>query len=171
MARRGEQERFLDLVHEHQGIVRRVCSLYAATSEDRDDLYQEIVLQLWRAYPGFRGDAKFSTWMYRVALNTALLSRRRGDRRVRTTNDLDLADAPAVEPGRDDDDLRALYAAIRTLPTLDRAIVLLYLEQHTHDEIAEITGLEPKNVGVRIVRIKKRLRDRFGDPGAGERAS
>lgn len=171
MSRRGEQDRFLDRVHEHQGIVRRVCSLYAVNRDERDDLYQEIVLQLWRAFPGFRGDSKFSTWMYRVALNTALLSRRRGAHRVRTTTDVDLADAPAAAPERDDDDVRALYAAIRTLPTLDRAIVLLYLEQHSHDEIAAITGLETKNVGVRIVRIKKRLRERFGEPEAGENVS
>jgi DNA-directed RNA polymerase specialized sigma24 family protein len=105
MSRRPEQNRFLDLVHEHQGIVRRVCSLYATTPDERDD-----------------------------------------------------------------DDVRALHAAIRTIPTLDRAIVLLYLEQHSHDEIAAITGLEPKNVGVRIVRIKKRLRARIGAPRAGENA-
>lgn len=166
-----KQERFLDLVHEHQGIVGRVCSLYARGADDRDDLYQEIVLQLWRAYPSFRGDAKVSTWMYRVALNTALLSRRRRSRRPETTTGIDLAGTVAAAPDHGGDDLRALYAAIRTLPTLDRAIVLLYLEQHTHDEIAAVTGLEAKNVGVRIVRIKKRLRERLAGPAAGERAS
>jgi RNA polymerase sigma-70 factor (ECF subfamily) len=171
MSVRGDETRFLDLVHRHQRIVGHVCALYARTPDERDDLYQEIVLQLWRSFPGFRGDAKFSTWMYRVALNTALLSRRRGARRIETTTEVDLADAPATAPDRDDDDLRALYAAIRSLPPLDRAIVLLYLEQHTHDEIAAITGLEPKNVGVRIVRIKQRLRERFADPRAAEHAS
>lgn len=167
----GDETRFLDLVHRHQRIVGHVCALFARSPDERDDLYQEIVLQLWRSFPGFRGDAKFSTWMYRVALNTALLSRRRGARRIETTTDLDLAEAPSAEPLHDGDDRLALQAAIRSLPSLDRAIILLYLEQHAHDEIAAITGLETKNVGVRIVRIKKRLRERFAASRAGEHAS
>ena len=150
------KQEFLTLVEAHQGIVNRVSVLYSASTHERDDLRQEILLQLWHSFPSFRGSAAFSTWMFRVALNTALLTRRRQRARPRTT---ELAESePAPSAPDTDADLGRLQDCIRALPELDRAIILLYLERQPHDLIGELTGLSRKNVGVRVVRIKARLR-------------
>jgi RNA polymerase sigma-70 factor (ECF subfamily) len=155
----GDRERrFLDLVESHQGILHKVCALYAETRDKRDDLRQEILMQLWRSFPSFAGRSLFSTWMYRVALNTAMLRRRR----LRTqpvTDTLDQSEPLAAASTGDDPDVERLHRCIRRLKELDRAVILLYLEQHTYEEIAELTGLTRKNVSVRIVRIKQRLRE------------
>ena len=153
----NHQSDFLERIHEHQGIVHRVCSVYASTPEDHEDLYQEILMQGWRSYGSFRGGAKFSTWLYRVALNTALLRRRSASRRpeltpVNTDEDLSASDDPGP-----DADVAALRQCIRRLPTLDRAIVLLHLEQHNQREIAEIVGLSRPAIGARLGRIKQQL--------------
>lgn len=160
MGTNPRQEAFLDLLLEHQGILHKVSALYAADAQDREDLRQEVVLALWRAWPAFRGEAKVSTWMYRVALNVALLrARRRGARR-----EVGIEEEPLARPGRDEDadeGLRLLQACIRELPEVDRAIVLLHLEKHSYDEIAALTGLTRSNVSVRLVRLKARLRERL----------
>lgn len=156
---------FVDRVHAHQRILHRVGAVYASGPAERDDLMQEILLQLWRSYPSFRGDASFATWMYRVALNTALLSRRRArGADGGTSAERASREAPAP-PGRDQveaaEDVRLLYACIRELPELDRAVVLLHLEDEPHATIAEVTGLAPGNVAVRLHRLKHRLRERL----------
>ena len=153
------QQSFLDEVRPHQGMLRRIAAAYADSFEDRRDLLQEMLLQLWRSYPGYRGDAKFSTWMYRVALNTALLGWRRRSRRPEgrlSADDRVLDNLPGIDP--DDEAVRALYTAIRALPGVDRAIVALWLEGHSYREIAAITGLRRSNVSVRLVRLKEKLR-------------
>ena len=168
MSRPGAESEFLRLVEAHQGIVHRTCALYASRPEDRDDLRQEILMHLWRSFPTFRGSSRFSTWMFRVALNTALTARRRLRSRPPAAS-LDAVEPPASDaaprpgPGPTVDDLQV---CIRELPEIDRAVILLYLERHTHEEIAELTGLSRKNVGVRIVRIKQRLRRRLLPPAA-----
>jgi RNA polymerase sigma-70 factor (ECF subfamily) len=154
------QHAFLDLLVEHQGILHKVCALYATDAADREDLRQEVVLALWRAWPAFRGEARVSTWMYRVALNVAMLrARRRGARR-----EVAIEDEPLAPAGRDEDadeGIRLLHACIRELSEVDRAIVLLHLEKHSYDEIAALTGLTRSNVSVRLVRLKARLRERL----------
>ncbi len=158
------QESFLDEVRPHQGMLRRIAAVYADSFEDRRDLLQEMLLQLWRSYPGYRGDAKFSTWMHRVALNTALLGWRRRSRRPEghlSADDRVLDNLPGIET--DDEAVRELYAAIRALPGVDRAIVALWLEGHSYSEIAAIIGLRRSNVSVRLVRLKEKLRASFED--------
>lgn len=153
------QREFLDLVEAHQGIIHKVCGLYAGSGDEREDLRQEILVQLWRSFASFRGDSRFSTWMYRVALNTVLLARRR--RQARPVTEVFSESSPPLAkpaPGSDPD-VERLQRCIRRLRELDRAIILLYLEQYTHEEIAELTGLGSKNVSVRVSRIKKQLRD------------
>ena len=152
----GEQRRFLDLVTAHQRILHKVCNLYAEGPGDRQDLRQEILLQLWRSFPSFRGDAAVTTWMYRVALNTALLRRRKRRPEAPLPDPDEVAAAPRDDPEREHE-VRALYACIRELPAVDRAIILLYLEEQSYDEIAGTMGLSRSNVSVRIVRAKKRL--------------
>jgi RNA polymerase sigma-70 factor (ECF subfamily) len=152
------QRRFLDLVEAHQGIIFKISTLYAADDYERQDLHQEILMQLWRSFPSFQGGAQFSTWMYRVALNTVLLARRK-QRSLPRWGSLPEPEPVMPEPARDELDVEQLFRCIRQLAELDRAVILLYLEQYKYVEIAELTGLSRRAVGVRIVRIKKRLRE------------
>ena len=150
---------FIDLIHEHQGILHRLCSVYAPKPEDREDLYQEMLVQAWRSYPSYNGQSKFSTWLYRVALNTALFKRRKDSTRRDSVSDSE-PPPDMVVPHESDFpvDVELLCLCIQQLSTVDRAIILLYLEQRTYKEIAEIMGLSRTNISVRIVRIKERLR-------------
>lgn len=152
---------FVDRVYDHVGIIYKVCKLYAAR-EDLEDLKQEIIYQLWKSYPSFRGDSGFQTWMYRVAINTALLGLRA--RKIKYTplsgreRDIpDLTDINSVEEER----VSLLYMHISTLNDLDKTIIFLYLERFSYEEIAEITGISLKNVSVRLVRIREKLRKLF----------
>jgi len=142
---------------EHQGIVHHISAMYANSLEERDDLSQEIILQLWRSFRSFQDQSKFSTWLYRVALNTAISYLRKSKKFQWTT--LDKADGIAIDPIDNlDGDIRHLYQAINKLSKVDRAITMLYLEEYSYEEMAEILGITPINVGVRINRIKKRLK-------------
>jgi RNA polymerase sigma-70 factor (ECF subfamily) len=149
---------FVEMVYTHVGIIYKICKLYAA-EEDQDDLKQEIIYQLWKSYPSYRGDAKFQSWMYRVALNTAMLGLRA--RKVKYTrlseHVLEISDDPSEHKDQEIR-IRQLYKQISQLKDLDKTIIFLYLEQCSYDEIAEITGISTKNVSVRLVRIKEKLR-------------
>jgi len=166
-----ERQKFVELIEKHQGILHRICSIYAIQAQDRQDLFQDMVLELWRSFTSFREQSSFTTWMYRVALNTALLQKRRASRRPDLTRggEAEIASVPvgATVPN---DGLELLRNCIRELPTLDRAIVLLHLEGRNYDEIAEITGLSRSNVSVRLVRLKERLRRMIEEKGIGKEA-
>lgn len=155
-----QQEPFLEIIAEHQRIIHKVTRLYAHTQDDRDDLFQEILLQLWRAFGSFKGDAKISTWMYRVALNTAISGFRKSSRRPQTS-ELDsvtflaVAEVPDAEQ---EEDKALLYKAIALLSDLERAIIMLYLEEHSYEEIAEVIGITANYVGVKLSRIKSKLK-------------
>ncbi len=155
------KRRFLELVEQNQDIVHKISALYTQNTDDRKDLVQEIVCQLWKSYQSFRGDSKFSTWMYKVALNTALLNLRRCRSSVRTESlNEHHADIPAEVSDQDErGNVGRLYEAINQLPALDRAIILLFLEQFTYREISGFIGISESNVSVRLVRIKKRLKE------------
>ena len=153
-----EQE-FTELLQAHPGLMHKVCRLYADTAADRQDLFQEIVLQLWRAFPGFRQLARPSTWLYRVALNTAITTFRQGQRRPRATalsEDLSQQLADWTDP-LPDERHGWLYAAIAQLPPVDKALITLYLDDHSYAEIAAILGISPGHVGVKLTRLRLRL--------------
>ena len=152
--------RFVSLVEEHHAAIRRIVAVYAIDPADRDDLAQEILLQLWRSYPRFRGDSAFSTFLYRVALNTALHRKRSANRRPGVT-DRAVDEVAAVVGESRDEEVRLLYAAIRELDSIDRAIVLLMLEGRRYDEIAAVTGLSVGAVGARLSRSRDRLARRL----------
>ena len=154
------KSRFLELIEQNQDIVHKICCLYASNTHDRRDLSQDIICQLWRSYPSFRGDSKFTTWMYKVALNTALLNlRRRRTSLPAESLKEHHGDIPAQNSGHErHKKITSLYDAINQLPKFDRAVVLLYLEQFTYKEIAEVIGITENNVSVRLVRIKKKLK-------------
>jgi RNA polymerase sigma-70 factor (ECF subfamily) len=157
------KRKFLELIEQNQDIVHKICGLYAGNRDDHKDLSQEIICQLWKSYQSFRGDSKFTTWMYKVGLNTALLNVRRNRRRVRTESLREHhGDIPAGIAGPDKHtELNRLYEAINRLPKFDRAILLLHLEQLPYREIAEVIGISEANVSVRLVRIKKKLKERL----------
>jgi len=149
---------FVELIRIHQKLVHKVCNVYCYTIEDRKDLFQDIVLQLWRSYPSFKGRASLSTWMYRVALNTAITQQRK-----KKTQIIPLEQVPGQEPIDYDQqyDHALLKALINELDKIDKSLILLYLEQKNYKEIAEIMGLSKTNVSVKLVRIKKKLAKKF----------
>ena len=154
------KEEFLKLIDENQGIIHKISIVYARSGRDREDLVQEIILQLWKSFPGFRGNAKFSTWMYRVAINTALTIYRERSLDLYQAENLTGIRSSGYNPflEADNKDVTSLYLAIEHLSPVNRAIILLYLNDQTYDEIADITGMSVSNVGVRINRIKKQLK-------------
>jgi RNA polymerase sigma factor (sigma-70 family) len=153
------QEEFVRKVCDAQGILFRICAVYAEDAETRKDLRQDMLLQLWRSYPSFRKESSFSTWMYRVALNTAMMYQRKKKKEALSVPIEDVSASKTIcDETPDKEGVRLLYTCIHELPTLDRAIVILHLEERSHEQIAEITGLTPGNVGVRLLRLKKRLR-------------
>lgn len=151
------------LLQRHRGIVLKVANSYAASREDRADLAQEIAAQLWHAWPGFDPSRSFSTWMYRIALNTGISFLRGERRRAHHAVPLDaqlheIADERAADP-ETGERLRLLWRFMDTLGALDRALLVLYLEQRSTREIAEVLGLGESNVTTKISRLKQRIRD------------
>ena len=166
MTHQNARDAFSSLLQRHAGIVFKVANSYARSLDDRDDLAQEIAAQLWHAYPKYDPARSFSTWMYRVALNVAISQLRSVD--VRRRHDAvpldehlhDLADASATDPERDQH-VRLLQAFIARQPPLERALLLLYLDDRPQREIAEILGISESNVSTKIGRLKQRIRDAF----------
>ena len=149
------------MIYTHMGIIYKICKLYA-DGEDQEDLKQEIIYQLWLSYPNYRGDSKFQTWMYRVALNTALLGLRARKIKYTGLSDQELSKAEDLYEHEDEEArVKQLYRQISKLKDLDKTIIFLYLEQCTYNEIAEITGISSKNVSVRLTRIREKLREKL----------
>lgn len=155
----AEHDQCMALLHEHRGILHKVANIYCPRAEDRHDLIQEISLHVWRSFPRFDGRCKFSTWMYRIALNVAISFHREAHaHRNLLWGDDHLLDLPAAdETGSANEDLRALHRFIEGLDALNKALILLYLEDRPHPEIGEILGLSATNVATKIGRIKQRL--------------
>ncbi|MFZ2236676.1 MAG: sigma-70 family RNA polymerase sigma factor [Dokdonella sp.] len=163
MSSESIQQRFAALLDEHRKIVFKVANTYCRDADDRADLVQEIAAQLWRAFPGYDPRRSFSTWMYRIALNVAISSlrsqRQRVERFVALDEDLhDIADDNAVDPVAEQQ-LRMLHGFIAELAPLDRALLLLYLEDRRQAEIADILGISESNVATKISRLKQRIRN------------
>ena len=148
-------------LEQHTGLVFKVARAFVASEADRDDLVQEILLQLWRSLPRFEGKAKESTWIYRVALHTALAWHRSEKKHRVERNPLSVIEelpAPHDPIARERDELvENLYAAIRRLPKVDAALVLLYLDDLSYREMAEVLGISETNVGVKLNRVRKTL--------------
>jgi len=154
-----KEEEFLKHIRENEGILHKISFVYARSEDDKEDLYQEMVLQLWKSYPSYRGDAVFSTWMYRVALNTAL-----GMKRKFRFFSLPEGEYPGVsvdmEPGFEhSENLRLLYRAVSRLKELEKALILLWLDEKSYREISDTLGISEKNVSVMLVRVKTKLAD------------
>jgi RNA polymerase sigma-70 factor (ECF subfamily) len=162
MAMNASHDRFQALLDQHEKIVFKVASMYCRNAEDRRDLAQEICVQAWRSFGSYDATRSFSTWMYRIALNVAISFARSAGHRDRHTVPLDedvhvIADDKAVI-NETDERVRALHTFIDQLDALNRALVLLYLEDRSYREIAEVLGITETNVATKINRLKQRIR-------------
>ncbi len=156
--RDSQYHEFTALLREHERLVYKVSGLYTTDAEDRKDLFQEIVLQAWISYPRFKGASKISTWLYRVALNTALGHKRK--KRSHITGNDELLLLHAEEAGHDAyaEEYGIMHQMIAELPALEKALILLYLEDHSYRDIAEILGISESNVGTKLNRIKDKMK-------------
>jgi len=141
------------------GIIIKLCRAYTNSQEDFEDYYQEVCLQIWRSKDNFREESQWSTWVYRISLNVCLTLLKKNKKNVQHF----VSDSITVEETEDnyafsDESLNLLYDAIRKLSEIDRAVIMLYLEEKSQKEIAEIIGTNPNNIGVRVKRIKNRLK-------------
>ena len=155
------EHKFVTELEGNQNIVHKVCSLYTNDRDSHNDLFQEITIQLWKAYPKFRGDAKFSTWMYRVALNTAITLYRKSKKRVNTQDYESVIFKIKAEEydETEEQQLKLMYKAIKQLGDIDKALVFLYLEDKDYSEISETLGISEVNARVKMNRIKNKLRN------------
>ena len=154
------EKEFIQIITDNQGIIHKVCSIYCDLEEDRRDLFQEIIVQLWKSYSSFRNESKFSTWMYRVALNTAITSFKKDKRQPDKTGISfeTLQVAEEIYDNQTEEQIRLLHHAVSRLTGIEKSIILLFLEDKKYEEIAEITGITQNYVRVKMNRIKKRLK-------------
>ena len=152
---------FLLNFEKNQNIAHKICRIYTTNKDAHNDLFQEITIQLWKSYPKFRGDSKFSTWMYRVALNTAISLYRKSTRTIKTQDISDVAyKIKATEYDKTEEmQLAALYKAIHTLSDIDKALIFLFLENRPYSEICETLGLSSINARVKMSRAKEKLKN------------
>lgn len=159
MASESEKD-FIKLLNEHQNIIHKICKLYTKGDAEHNDLFQEISIQLWKSFHRFEGKSKFSTWMYRVGLNTAITLYRKEKRRVSTQpiNEAITGIKSDDYDPKQDEQLIWLYQKIESFSEIDKALVLLYLENKRYDEIAETLGISSVNARVKMNRIKLKLK-------------
>ncbi|MBT8308421.1 MAG: RNA polymerase sigma factor [Maribacter sp.] len=154
------EHQFVTELENNQNIVHKVCTLYTNDRDSHKDLFQEITIQLWKAYPKFRGESKFSTWMYRVALNTAITLYRKSKKRIQTQDYESVIfkiKADEYDP-LEEQQLQLMYKAVKQLGDIEKALVFLYLEDKDYREIAETLGITEVNARVKMNRIKNKLR-------------
>lgn len=154
------KDEFIALIEKHQGIIYKVSRMYCDKEECRQDLFQDILVQLWQSYPSFNRQSKFSTWMYRVALNTAIAQFRKS-KNVNEDHVSEMSvDIPEEELYKEREERREIvHQAIHKLNKAEKAIIILYMDDYTYEEISEISGISVSNVGVKISRIKTKLQN------------
>jgi len=151
----------MQLIGQNKGILFKICRIYLDDADDRDDLLQEMILQLWKGFDSFKGESKFSSWMYRVALNTAIVFFKKQKRRPDSEQlPLNFEQPEEQSNGSEkEEQLTLFYKAIQELNKVEKALIFLYMENQSHDEIAANLGITTINVRVRLNRIKNRLKD------------
>ncbi len=155
------KEFFLQLIANHKGIIKSLCTVYYSKAEDQQDIRQDIILQLWKSLPTFRGESTTSTWVYRVSLNT-ILSKVRKEQRQPLKESIDSTHENVLTTSYQyDDDLQVLKQLIQSLKAIDKAVIILYLEGYKNKEIAELIQLSSSNVSTRLNRIKTQLKSKF----------
>lgn len=158
----NKEAEFTKMVRDHEGIIFKISTMYTEHQQDQKDLYQDIVYQLWKSFDSFRNESKRSTWMYRVAMNTAITHYKK-DRRKQPTVSIDKVVVNQMDSDNEEleQKIRMLYAHINQLDVLEKGLMLLLLEGKKYEEISEITGLTTSNVGTRISRIKRKLQSKI----------
>ncbi|MEJ7685105.1 MAG: RNA polymerase sigma factor [Segetibacter sp.] len=154
------EKQFEKLIKEHELIILKVCAIYVSHETYRQDLFQEIIIQLWKAYPKFKGESKLSTWLYRVAINTAISGLRKEKSFVQSY-ELNTLTAQRAQTGIDEEkeeQFKKLYFAIDQLNQIEKAIIMLYLEDRSYEEMKDILGINEGNLRVKMNRIKEKLR-------------
>ncbi|WP_426669955.1 RNA polymerase sigma factor [Mucilaginibacter sp. McL0603] len=152
---------FLQTIEQNKGMLFKICKIYQDNPEDQDDLLQEIILQLWVVFDSFRGESKISSWMYRVALNTAIVFFKKQKRRPdieQLPQNFDHPDAP-VTSGEKEEQLAVFYKAVQQLDKVERALIFLYMENRSYQEISASLGITQVNLRVRLNRVKNKLKD------------
>jgi len=158
----GIEESFTRIIKENEGVIFKITTIYTQNGQDQKDLYQEIVYQLWKSFDSFRNESKISTWMYRIALNTAIGQLKKSKKHSNTTG-IDQVVLKQTEnyDTEFENRLKMVYEHIHELNILEKGLILLLLEGKKYEEISEITGLSETNVGTRISRIKQKLKSRI----------
>ncbi|MFD2522840.1 RNA polymerase sigma factor [Emticicia soli] len=164
MTPKPTSEQFLSIVNTHKGIIYKVANAYCKDAEDRNDLVQEIMIQLWKSFNNYDEQFKYSTWMYQIALNVAISFYRKESRRQKVSNPINDSILNLTDPNTNDtteENISILHRFIAELKELDKALMLLYLEEKSYKEIAEIIGISETNVATKIGRIKIILKQKF----------
>lgn len=159
---RDKEQRFIELTDAYKDVVAKVCYFYASPSAGFDDLYQEVLINLWQGMDSFRGEAKISTWIYRIAINTCITWHRRNNRHSKGAVSIDSmpfdpVDASSADTAARMENYRILQKLISRLEGIDKALVMMWLDEKSYDEIAAVTGIKAGNVAVRLHRIRERL--------------
>ena len=146
-----KEKKFLRLISEHEGLIHKICHVYAADALAKQDLFQEIVIQLWKSFENFRNESKISTWMYRVALNTALTEKRRNKTKVSISFLGSLKDDKAQESNMDanEENLNLLFSAISKLTEVEKAVVMLYLDDKSYEDMEDVLGINQGTLRVK----------------------
>lgn len=154
------QQEFEQQIKANELLIFKVCRIYAHNPDDRQDLYQDILVQLWKAYPSFQGRSKFTTWMYRVAVYTAIAGIRKRQNALKTVDTEGVVETVADEGAyqEKEEQLKQLYKAIAQLNEIDKAIVMLYLDNRSYEEMEEILGIPNGTLRVKMNRIREKLK-------------
>ena len=152
------EKEFISLIKENERILLKICNVYCKEDGDREDLYQDILIQLWKSFPNFDKRSKITTWLYRIAFNTAV-SRYRKEKKAPKKEPI--SDRLVANCSNEDENIRLLYSAIEGLNKIERAITMLYLDGVKYKEIGEILGLSESNVGFKINQVKRKLREKL----------
>jgi RNA polymerase sigma-70 factor, ECF subfamily len=161
MTGNNQQDQFLDILEKNIGIIIKISRAYSKSAHDTEDLINDITLELWKSFGRFRGDSRISTWIYRVAINTSInFNRRKKGDKLYFPDDLkQFENQNWITEPVESSYSEILYQCIDQLNQVNKAIILLYLDGNSHDEISEITGISKTNVGTRISRIKEQIKN------------
>ena len=153
-----DKHSFVLLINEHQSLIYKVCNAYCTEQAEREDLFQEIIIQIWKSWPQFRGEARFSTWLYRIALNTAISGLRKKRLAVSSLESMPRAMEIPAEPSNLREQQDALNHAINRLSSIEKAIVMMYLDDKSYEEMEAVLGISQNTLRVKMNRIKEKLR-------------
>ena len=158
MDSKGLEQQFINMIRKNERVIYKVCSFYTSDELPIEDLYQEVVCNLWAAYPNYRNESSESTWIYRIALNTCISGIRKDKRRLKGVS-ISVFQDTITAPENMSEEIGEMYRLIHQLKTLEKAIVLLWLEEKPYQEIADITGLTVSNVATKLKRSKEKLKE------------